>query len=770
MKISEIKMTKINNEDSRMKAIVTLTFDNCVTIRDIKIVQASNGFFVAMPARKNKEGNFVDVCYSINSEFREYVSREVLNLYNSEKTEHIYEGEFTKPKIEILVEPINDSDVIVANLKVTFDNNFCISGVKVLKLKDENNKIIFAFPSRKTIVGEIIHICEIVGYYDEYYSQLFDAFEKEISKKSGANIQVENENLKKHKLIASVFYPQTIGMIIDNINNAKELNEKESIIKLISESSNKFEEINNEVIVYFYNDAKVVYIFENNKLQSAVGTLEDGKSYAFDRNIVEDKKAKLENKDESTLKEFSQQIEGYPTFKFYFPVNLGEYVKVAPTVFEIKEDKTQKVRVMISKCENGENGFKLGAREWIEKNKKENSMDEISHREEMINNTLIEAYVLKYTNRNDLPFKIYKMGYVNGYRITISGWQMDNTEEIIDNAFKNIKVGTNEKSMPDKSKNIAENIESENDSLNIKETKKYCETSKEDGLRELLKSILDNNLINQEKRILSSAEILNIMLCNLMNARNFLDENKESLAKEPTDISKRQRGTYEDFCNCIKQKKYESAYWELVDFVDDYGDSHNNEVSVWESKFLTHEVDDFRSAVEPLLHGITYYRTQNVGDEINFGVLGKYSFSEIESDSDDAIKSVIKLLNENIAVFDSKVLFYMFSNLKDTAYPFWEYNNFYKFLTVKPTWGNTQFSTNIYNIEITPENIMDVLNSNFKFIIMEKIKDDILIKNVNINENLNMLSIEFEGFCNKFNALIEMDYKNNFEVVSFHAS
>lgn len=453
----------------------------------------------------------------------------------------------------------------------------------------------------------------------------------------------------------------------------------------------------------------------------------------------------LINNEEGDLKEFSQEIEGYPTFKFYFPVNLGEYVKVAPTVFEIKEGKTQKVRIMISKCENGENGFKLGAREWIEKNKKENSMDEISYREEMINNTLIEAYVLKYINRNDLPFKIYKIGYVNGYRITISGWQIDNIEELIDNAFKNIKVEPDKDIVSDKSK-------------------------KEDGLRELLKSILDNNLVSQEKRIFSSAEILNIMLNNLVNARNFLDENKESLTKEPTDISKRQRRTYEDFCNCIKQKKYESAYWELVDFVDDYGDNHNNEVSEWESKFLFHEIDDFISAVEPLLHGITYYHVQNLGDEIDFGILGKYSFSEIESDSDEAIESVIKLLNDNVDLFNSKVLFYMFSNLKDTAYPFWEDNNFYKFLTVKPTWGETQFSSNIYDVEITPENIMDVLNSSFKFIIIEKIKDDILIKNVSINENLNILSIEFEGFCNKFNALIEMDYKNNFEVVSFHAS
>lgn len=662
MKISEIKMTKINNEDSRVKAIVTLTFDNCVTIRDIKIIQASNGFFVTMPARKDKEGNFLDVCYSINSEFREYVSREILNLYNSEKTEHMFEGEFTKPKIEISVEPINDSDVIVANLKVTFDNSFCVSGVKVLKLKDENDKIIFAFPSRKTIAGEIIYICEIVEYYDEYYSQLFDAFEKEL------------------------------------------LNEK----------------INKDV-----------------------------------------------------LKEFFQEIEGYPTFKFYFPANIGEYVKIAPTVFEIKEDKTQKIRVMISKCENGENGFKLGASEWIERNKKENTMDEISHREEMINNTLIEVYVLKYINRKDLPFKIYKIGYVSGYRITISGWQIDNIEELIDNAFKNIKIETNEKIVSDKSKNIVENNESENDgySLNIKkESKKYCKTANEDGLRECLKSILDNNLINQGTRVFSSDEILNIMLNNLVNARTFLDENKKNLAKEPIEISKRQRGTYEDFCNCIKQKKYESAYWELVDFIDDYGDSHNNEVSELEAKFLFHEIDDFRSAVEPLLRGITYYQVPNLGDEINFGVLGKYSFSEIEADSDDVIESIIKLLNDNINVFDSKVLFYIFSTLKDTAYHFWEYNNFYKFLTVKPTWGKTQFSTNIYDIEITPENIMDVLNSNFNFIIIEKIKDDILIKNVTIDEKLNILSIEFEGFCNMFNALIEMDYKNNFEVISFHAS
>lgn len=184
-----------------------------------------------------------------------------------------------------------------------------------------------------------------------------------------------------------------------------------------------------------------------------------------------------ENVNMSGLKEFFQEIDEYPTFKFYFPYNLGEYVKVSPMTFEIKKEKIQKIRIMLSKPEQNVEDFKLRARAWIEKNKSENYMDEVSYTEEKIGDFHVEVYVLRYVNRKDLPTKIYKIGYVNGYRITISGWQMDNIEELIDNAFKNIKV-ENDSSMieleenkselvVEEEKTVSENNINENETIEI---------------------------------------------------------------------------------------------------------------------------------------------------------------------------------------------------------------------------------------------------------------------------------------------------------------
>lgn len=52
MEISEVRVKLINNNDDRLKAFCSVTMDDEFVIRDIKVIEGSNGYFVAMPSRK----------------------------------------------------------------------------------------------------------------------------------------------------------------------------------------------------------------------------------------------------------------------------------------------------------------------------------------------------------------------------------------------------------------------------------------------------------------------------------------------------------------------------------------------------------------------------------------------------------------------------------------------------------------------------------------------------------------------------------------------
>ena len=55
MKITEVKIFQKEDDDKKLRAFATVTFDDCFVVRDIKIIEGSKGFFVAMPSRRVKE-------------------------------------------------------------------------------------------------------------------------------------------------------------------------------------------------------------------------------------------------------------------------------------------------------------------------------------------------------------------------------------------------------------------------------------------------------------------------------------------------------------------------------------------------------------------------------------------------------------------------------------------------------------------------------------------------------------------------------------------
>lgn len=85
MEITDIRVRKINTE-SRMKAVVSVTFDNEFVVHDIKVIESQNGLFIAMPSRKTPEGEFKDIAHPINAETREKIQTAILDKYEATTT------------------------------------------------------------------------------------------------------------------------------------------------------------------------------------------------------------------------------------------------------------------------------------------------------------------------------------------------------------------------------------------------------------------------------------------------------------------------------------------------------------------------------------------------------------------------------------------------------------------------------------------------------------------------------------------------------------
>jgi len=64
MEISEVRVKLVDNKDERLKAFCSMTLDNEFVVRDIKIIEGTNGYFVAMPSRKMSD--HCDKCGSKN--------------------------------------------------------------------------------------------------------------------------------------------------------------------------------------------------------------------------------------------------------------------------------------------------------------------------------------------------------------------------------------------------------------------------------------------------------------------------------------------------------------------------------------------------------------------------------------------------------------------------------------------------------------------------------------------------------------------------------
>lgn len=125
MEITEVRIFLKDSPDKKLRAYATVTFDNVFVVRNIKVIEGTNGLFIAMPSRKVKQPcpkcNFKnelrskycnqcagqlpiaprpqvseaaannaqlehkDIAHPITQVFREYLQKKVLDGYEHEK-------------------------------------------------------------------------------------------------------------------------------------------------------------------------------------------------------------------------------------------------------------------------------------------------------------------------------------------------------------------------------------------------------------------------------------------------------------------------------------------------------------------------------------------------------------------------------------------------------------------------------------------------------------------------------------------------------------
>lgn len=123
MEITEVRVFLRNKDNNKkLKAYATVTFDNCFVVRDVKVIEGSKGLFVAMPSAKmkatcpkcghrnvirskfcnqcggvleqqakpaatpeeNRQAEHKDIAHPITPVCREYIQKKVLDAYEQE--------------------------------------------------------------------------------------------------------------------------------------------------------------------------------------------------------------------------------------------------------------------------------------------------------------------------------------------------------------------------------------------------------------------------------------------------------------------------------------------------------------------------------------------------------------------------------------------------------------------------------------------------------------------------------------------------------------
>lgn len=213
-----IHVNEVKTKEGNIKGFATVVFGDSFKITNIAILEnpERHQLFVSMPRYRSSEHDengstiYKDVCNPITKEFREELYDNIIEAYETVKTQAKEQGQVEKPQAEmpefsVKVTPFERSGSNVRGLaRIYFDNNFIVNNVSILQGKDE---LFVAMPAYKTKQtdeqGKAIYqdVCYPVTkeFREKLYGEVMKTYEEEKEKKEEQNETEKDKERDKEK-------------------------------------------------------------------------------------------------------------------------------------------------------------------------------------------------------------------------------------------------------------------------------------------------------------------------------------------------------------------------------------------------------------------------------------------------------------------------------------------------------------------------------------------------------------------------------------------
>ena len=83
MKITSVKVKKIEEKNSRLVGVATAVIDKVFIVEDIKIIKGDERLFLAMPSQKMPDGSYKDIAHPLNADCRKLLEDAILTEYDN---------------------------------------------------------------------------------------------------------------------------------------------------------------------------------------------------------------------------------------------------------------------------------------------------------------------------------------------------------------------------------------------------------------------------------------------------------------------------------------------------------------------------------------------------------------------------------------------------------------------------------------------------------------------------------------------------------------
>ena len=77
----EARVWPLEDSEGSTKAFASVTVDDLIAIRGIRVIDGEKGLFVAMPQSKDREGNYHDIAFPVSGDLRKAMNKAVLDEY-----------------------------------------------------------------------------------------------------------------------------------------------------------------------------------------------------------------------------------------------------------------------------------------------------------------------------------------------------------------------------------------------------------------------------------------------------------------------------------------------------------------------------------------------------------------------------------------------------------------------------------------------------------------------------------------------------------------